>query len=76
MTTFSDPILIIFGTFLLHQFTFWISNGIILLLTYVIYPNHSKKYKIQKVIFIKNNKLISTGNVFFPIGCSSRFTIS
>jgi hypothetical protein len=56
MTTFSDPILIIIGTFLLHQFIFWISNGIILLLTYVIYPNRSTKYKIQKVIFIRTNK--------------------
>ncbi len=59
MTTFSDPVLIIIGTFLIHQFVFWISNGIILLFTYVIYPNSSKKYKIQKVIFIKNNKLTS-----------------
>jgi hypothetical protein len=50
MMNFSDPILIIFGTFIIHQCVFWIYNGIILLLTYVIYPKRSEKYKIQKVI--------------------------
>ena len=49
METLSDSFVIIFGTFILHQLIFWIYNGIILLLTYVIYPEHSKKYKIQKV---------------------------
>ena len=48
---FSDPFLIIFGTFVFHQSIFWISNGIILLLTHVIYPNRSQNYKIQKVLY-------------------------
>lgn len=55
MRTFSDPWLIIVGTFLLHQAIFWIYNGIILLLTYVIYPERSKKFKIQKVRSVLGN---------------------
>ena len=53
MTYFSDEILIIVGTFVLHQLVFWIYNGIIFLLTYVVYPNESKNYKIQKVVLLK-----------------------
>jgi len=53
---FSDTVMIIFGTFLLHQAVFWIYNGIILLFTYVIYPDESKKYKIQKVLFLFSSK--------------------
>ena len=47
--TFSDPVLIIAGTFLIHQTLFWIYNGLILLFTHVFYPNEAKKCKIQKV---------------------------
>ncbi|CAM4797990.1 unnamed protein product [Rotaria magnacalcarata] len=50
----SDPILIIIGTFVLHQLIFWITNGIILLLTYVIFPTRSMKYKIQKNIHVES----------------------
>ena len=48
--TFTDPVYIVLGTFLLHQSVFWIYNGLILLITEVIYPNQSKKYKIQQVL--------------------------
>ncbi len=59
MTTFSDPLLIIVGTFVLHQLIFWISNGMILFFTYVVYPDRSKKYKIQKVILYKKKRINS-----------------
>lgn len=49
LTTISDSTLIVFGTFILHQLVFWITNSIILLITYVLYPEKSKKFKIQKV---------------------------
>lgn len=49
---FSDPVLMIFGTFAVHQIVFWIANGIIILLTYVIFPKSSLKYKIQKVVIL------------------------
>ncbi|CAF0797955.1 unnamed protein product [Rotaria sordida] len=54
---YSDPILIIIGTFVLHQSLFWIVNGIILLLTYIIYPNRSLKYKIQKDIHLDSESV-------------------
>ncbi|CAF3414455.1 unnamed protein product [Rotaria socialis] len=49
----SDPILITIGTFVLHQLIFWLTNGIILLLTYVLFPTRSMKYKIQKNIHVE-----------------------
>ena len=53
MATWSDPMMIVAGTFLLHQTVFWIYNGLIVLFTYVLYPTDSKKYKIQKVRHIR-----------------------
>lgn len=77
MMTLSDPILIIFGTFILHQLIFWTYNGIILLFTYVIYPDRSKEYKIQKVVYIElKNSFLYEIFVFLSIGCLCRFKIS
>ncbi|CAF0871290.1 unnamed protein product [Adineta steineri] len=57
MIPLTDPILIIFGTFILHQLLFWIYNGIILLFTYIIYPNRSKEYKIQKDVYVDTKQV-------------------
>ncbi|CAF1116619.1 unnamed protein product [Rotaria sordida] len=48
----SDPLLIIGGTFVLHQLIFWIHNGILLLITNVLWPNRLQKYKVQKDIHV------------------------
>ncbi|CAF4764334.1 unnamed protein product, partial [Rotaria socialis] len=48
INAFSDPILISIGTFAIHQATFWIYNGLLLLYTNVLFPKQAYRFKIQK----------------------------
>ncbi|CAF4581452.1 unnamed protein product [Rotaria socialis] len=57
INAFSDPILISIGTFAIHQATFWIYNGLLLLYTNVLFPKQAYRFKIQKNIDVDAKSL-------------------